>query len=43
MKKKSVLDFYKMRDAAQKVAWITAYDAPTASLAEQAGVPVQVY
>ena len=38
MKKRSVLDFYKMRDAAEKVAWITAYDAPTASLAEQAGI-----
>ena len=38
MKKKGVLDFYKMRDKGEKVAWITAYDAPTASLAEQAGM-----
>ena len=38
MKKKSVLDLYKMRDAGEKIAWITAYDAPTASLAEQAGM-----
>ena len=38
MKKRSVLDLYKMRDAGEKIAWITAYDAPTASLAEQAGM-----
>lgn len=38
MKKKTMLDFYKMRDAGEKVSWITAYDAPTASLAEQAGI-----
>ena len=38
MKKKGILDFYKMRDAGEKVAWITAYDAPTASIAEQAGL-----
>lgn len=38
MKKKSVLDLYRMRDEGEKVAWITAYDAPTASLAEQAGM-----
>ena len=38
MKKKGILDFYKMRDAGEKVAWITAYDAPTASIAEQAGI-----
>jgi len=27
-----------MRDAGEKVSWITAYDAPTAALAEQAGI-----
>lgn len=37
-KRKSVLDFYKMKEAGEKVSWITAYDAPTASLAEQAGI-----
>jgi len=36
--KKGILDFYKMRDAGERVAWITAYDAPTASIAEQAGL-----
>ena len=38
MKKKGMLDLYKMRDKGEKAAWITAYDAPTASLAEQAGI-----
>lgn len=38
MKKKGILDFYKMRDAGEKVVWMTAYDAPTASIAEQAGI-----
>ncbi len=37
-KKKSVLDLYQMRDAGRKAAWITAYDAPTASIAEAAGI-----
>jgi len=37
-KKKSVLDLYKMKEAGEKVSWITSYDAPTASLAEQAGI-----
>ncbi len=37
-KKKSVLDLYRMRDRGEKVAWMTAYDAPTAALAEQAGM-----
>ena len=36
--KKSMLDFYKMKASGEKVAWITAYDAPTAALAEQAGI-----
>ncbi len=38
MKKKTTLSLYKMRDEGEKVAWITAYDAPTASMAEQAGI-----
>ncbi len=36
--KKSVNDFYKMKREKQQVAWITAYDYPTASFAEQAGM-----
>ncbi len=38
MPKKSVLDLYKMKESGEKACWITAYDAPTASLAEQAGI-----
>ncbi|KPK76731.1 MAG: 3-methyl-2-oxobutanoate hydroxymethyltransferase, partial [Phycisphaerae bacterium SM23_30] len=38
MKKKSILDLYKMKKEGEKAAWMTAYDAPTASLAEQAGL-----
>ena len=38
MRKKGILSFYKMRDEGDKVTWLTAYDAPTASLAEQAGI-----
>jgi len=38
MKKKSVLTLYQMKADGEKVAWITAYDAPTASIAEQAGM-----
>lgn len=37
-KKKSVLDFYKMKKEGKQVAWVTAYDYPTASFAEQAGM-----
>lgn len=37
-KKKSVLDLYKMKKAGEKVAWITAYDYPTAMFAEAAGM-----
>jgi 3-methyl-2-oxobutanoate hydroxymethyltransferase len=37
-KKKSVLDLYKMKESGDKASWITSYDAPTASLAEQAGI-----
>ncbi len=37
-KKKSILDLMKMKKAGEKVAWITAYDFPTAMFAEQAGM-----
>ena len=37
-RKKSVLDFYKMKKNGEKVTWITAYDAPTAAYAEAAGM-----
>lgn len=37
-RRKTVLDLYRMRDDGEKVSWITAYDAPTAALAEQAGI-----
>ena len=38
MKKKSVLDLYKMKQEGEKATWITAYDFPFASFAEQAGM-----
>jgi 3-methyl-2-oxobutanoate hydroxymethyltransferase len=38
MKKKSLLDFYGMKEKGEKVAWITAYDAPTAMFAEAVGM-----
>ncbi len=38
MKKKSVIDFYRMKKDRHQVAWVTAYDYPTASFAEQAGM-----
>ncbi len=37
-KKKSILDFYEMKENDEKVAWITAYDFPTAQFAEKAGM-----
>lgn len=37
-KKKSVLDFIRMKKDGEQVAWITAYDFPTASFAQQAGM-----
>ena len=37
-KKKSILDFQEMKQKGEKVAWITAYDFPMASFAEQAGM-----
>ena len=36
--KKSVTDFYRMKKEGKQVAWVTAYDFPTASFAEQAGM-----
>ena len=38
MKKKSLLDFYGMKERGEKVAWITAYDAPTGAFAEAVGM-----
>lgn len=38
MKKKSLLDLVKMKKTGEKISWITAYDAPFASFAEQAGM-----
>ena len=38
MKKKSILDLYKMKREGEKATWITAYDFPFASFSEQAGV-----
>lgn len=37
-KKKSILDFYQMKRKGQQVAWVTAYDFPTATFAEAAGM-----
>jgi 3-methyl-2-oxobutanoate hydroxymethyltransferase len=37
-KKKSILDFYRMKQEGEQVAWITAYDYPTASFGEAAGM-----
>ncbi len=37
-KKKSVLDFKRMKQEGEQVAWVTAYDFPMASFAEQAGM-----
>ncbi|SFH68246.1 ketopantoate hydroxymethyltransferase [Tindallia magadiensis] len=37
-KKKSILDLIKMKKAGEQVAWITAYDYPTAMFAEAAGM-----
>ncbi len=36
--KKSVLDFQRMKQERQKVAWLTSYDYPTAQFAERSGV-----
>ncbi|MDP3387092.1 MAG: 3-methyl-2-oxobutanoate hydroxymethyltransferase [Eubacteriales bacterium] len=37
-RKKSILDLYKMKEEGEKLTWITAYDFPMASFAEQAGM-----
>ena len=37
-KRKSLLDLYKMRDDGEQIAWLTAYDFPTAQFAEAAGM-----
>ncbi|MFO8191219.1 MAG: 3-methyl-2-oxobutanoate hydroxymethyltransferase [Bacillota bacterium] len=37
-KKKSILDFHRMKKEGEQVAWITAYDFPTASFGEAAGM-----
>ncbi len=37
-RKKTILDLYKMKEENQKLTWITAYDFPMASFAEQAGM-----
>lgn len=37
-RKKSVLDFIRMKKEGEKVAWVTAYDFPMASFVEQAGM-----
>jgi 3-methyl-2-oxobutanoate hydroxymethyltransferase len=38
VKKKSILDLMEMKKRGEKVTWITAYDFPMASFAEQAGI-----
>jgi 3-methyl-2-oxobutanoate hydroxymethyltransferase len=38
MAKKSIVDFVRMKQEGEQVAWITAYDYPMASFAEQAGI-----
>lgn len=37
-KKKSIVDFYNMKKNREKVSWVTSYDFPMASFAEQAGL-----
>lgn len=37
-KKKSIIDFRKMRETGEQVTWVTAYDFPMASFAEQAEI-----
>jgi 3-methyl-2-oxobutanoate hydroxymethyltransferase len=38
MARKNIFDFFEMKHNKEQVAWITAYDFPTASLVEQAGI-----
>ncbi len=37
-KKKTILDFYEMKKNKEQVTWVTAYDFPTATFAETAGI-----
>jgi len=37
-KKKSIHDFHRMKQEGEKIAWLTAYDYPTAQFAEAAGM-----
>ncbi|MBW2004056.1 MAG: 3-methyl-2-oxobutanoate hydroxymethyltransferase [Deltaproteobacteria bacterium] len=37
-KKKSILEFQKMKKDGEKVTWLTSYDYPTAMFAEKAGI-----
>lgn len=37
-KKKSILDFYKMKKDGEKITFLTCYDYPTATFAEKAGL-----
>jgi 3-methyl-2-oxobutanoate hydroxymethyltransferase len=38
MAKKMIHDFYRMKQAGEKITWITAYDYPTAQFVEAAGL-----
>ena len=38
MGKKTITDFYDMKERGEKVTWITAYDYPIANLSESAGI-----
>ncbi len=38
VKKKSILDFQRMKKEGEKVTWLTAYDYPTAQFEERAGI-----
>src|SRR5665647_1449963 len=38
MPKKSVLELHQMKRAGEKIAWLTAYDYPTATFEEAAGI-----
>ena len=38
MKKKTILDLRAMKEKGEKLTWMTAYDFPMASFAEQAGI-----
>ena len=38
MAKKSILDLYEMKRSSEQIAWLTAYDYPTATFEEAAGV-----